>query len=134
MLAAFMLLLGLMTIGFGFYIMGGGQSLLVMGIILFVSSLFFFALQPMSHALTADIVPSAAYLGAAFGMWNLIAEIGAVLSPAISGVLRGATGGWTTAVMVDGVIVLVGFVLILFVRESKAATAPAQARSDREAG
>ena len=133
-LASFMLLLGLMTIGFGFYIMGGGQSLLVMGIILFVSSHFFFALQPMSHALTADIVPSAAYLGAAFGMWNLIAEIGAVLSPAISGVLRGATGGWTTAVMVDGVIVLVGFVLILFVRESKAATAPPEASPDREAG
>lgn len=119
MLAAFMLILGLMTIGFGFYIMGGGNSLLVMGTILFVSSLFFFALQPMSHALTADIVSIPAYMGAAFGMWNLIAEIGAVLSPVISGVLRGATGGWTTAVMLDGGIVLVGFVLLLFVRESK---------------
>lgn len=119
MLAAFFLVLGLMTIGFGFYIMNGGESLLIMGIILFVSSLFFFALQPMSHALTADIVTVPAYMGAAFGMWNLIAEIGAVLSPAISGVLRGATGSWTTAIMLDGAIVLVGFVLILFVNESK---------------
>jgi MFS family permease len=33
MLAAFMLILGLLTVGFGFYIMGGGQSLVVMGII-----------------------------------------------------------------------------------------------------
>lgn len=134
MLAAFMLILGLMTVGFGFYIMGGGQSLVMMGLILFVSSLFFFALQPMSHALTADIVATPAYMGAAFGMWNLIAEIGAVLSPAVSGVLRGATGGWATAVMVDGAIVLVGFVLILFVRESKTVTTPSEASLDSETG
>lgn len=118
MLTSFMLVLGLLTIGFGFYIMGEGQSLLVMGTILFVSSLFFFALQPMSHALAADLtVP--AYLGAMFGMMNLIGEIGAVLSPAISGVLRGVTGGWAAAVMLDGAIVLVGFGLLLFVRESR---------------
>jgi ACS family D-galactonate transporter-like MFS transporter len=122
MLAAFLLILGLMTVGFGFYIMGGGQSLFVMGIILFVSSLFFFALQPMAHALAADITLPA-YMGAMFGMMNLIGEIGAVLSPAISGVLRGATGNWTTAVMLDGAIVLAGFVLIVFVRETRAPTA-----------
>jgi ACS family D-galactonate transporter-like MFS transporter len=121
MLSSFMLVLGLMTVGFGFYIMGGGQSLFVMGIILFVSSLFF-ALQPMAHALVADITLSA-YLGAMLGMMNLIGEIGAVLSPAISGVLRGATGSWTTAVMLDGAIVLAGFVLIVFVRETRAPAA-----------
>jgi ACS family D-galactonate transporter-like MFS transporter len=118
MLAAFMLILGLMTVGFGFYIMGGGTSLVVMGALLFVSSLFFFALQPMSHALAADITLPA-YMGAMFGMMNLIGEIGAVLSPAISGVLRGATGNWNAAVMLDGGIVLVAFVLLLFVRETR---------------
>ena len=122
MLASFMLILGLLTVGFGFYIMNGGESLFVMGAILFVSSLFFFALQPMSHALAADLTLPA-YLGAMFGMMNLIGEIGAVLSPAISGVLRGATGTWTAAVMLDGVIVLAGFVLILFVRETRVAEA-----------
>jgi hypothetical protein len=34
---------------------------------------------PDTDALTADLVPSAAYLGAAFGLWNLIGEMGAVL-------------------------------------------------------
>jgi MFS transporter, ACS family, D-galactonate transporter len=56
-------------------------------------------------------------------MWNLIGEIGAVLSPAISGVLRDTTGSWNTAVMVDAGILLGSIVLLLFVRESRAATA-----------
>jgi MFS-type transporter involved in bile tolerance (Atg22 family) len=73
----------------------------------------------MSQALTADLVPSAAYLGAAFGLWNLIGEMGAVLSPAISGTLRDATGNWTAAVMLDAGIILGSFVLLLFVREPR---------------
>jgi cyanate permease len=56
-------------------------------------------------------------------MWNLIGEIGAVLSPAISGVLRGATGSWNTAVMLDAGILLASAVVLLFVRESRAASA-----------
>jgi len=122
MLVAFSLIAGLLTIAFGLYIMNGGSSLFVMGILLFVQATFFFALQPISHALTADLV-SPAYLGAAFGMWNLIGEIGAVLSPAVSGVLRGATGDWNTAVMLDAGILLASAVILLFVRESIAATA-----------
>src|SRR5215210_3262027 len=62
-------------------------------------------------------------VGVAFGMWNLIGEIGAVLSPAISGVLRDTTGSWNTAVMVDAGIILASIVLLLFVRESRAASA-----------
>jgi len=119
MLVLFTLIQGLLTLAFGFYIMNGGQSVLVLGVLLFTASLFFNALQPMSHALTADLVPSAAYLGAAFGLWNLIGEMGAVLSPAISGTLRGATGDWTAAVMLDAGIILVSFVLLLFVREPR---------------
>jgi MFS transporter, ACS family, D-galactonate transporter len=119
MLVSFTLIQGLLTLAFGFYIMNGGQSLLVLGGLLFTASLFFNALQPMSHALTADLVPSAAYLGAAFGLWNLIGEMGAVLSPAISGTLRDATGDWTAAVMLDAGIILVSFVLLLFVREPR---------------
>ena len=34
-------------------------------------------------------------------MNNLIGEIGAVLSPAVSGALRDATGGWSAAIFVD---------------------------------
>ena len=50
-------------------------------------------------------------------MWNLIGEMGAVMSPVISGALRDATGGWAAAVLLDGGLILVSFVLILFVRE-----------------
>jgi nitrate/nitrite transporter NarK len=73
-----------------------------------------------------------ALLGAVFGMMNLIGEMGAVLSPAISGVLRNATGQWTTAVFLDGGLMLVSFVLLCFVRERR--TAPAPGRFVRDAG
>src|SRR5215212_8260976 len=122
MLVSFTLIQGLLTLAFGLYIIYGGQSLFVMGVLLFFQALFFFALQPMSHALTADFVNDPAYLGAAFGMWNLIGEIGAVLSPAISGVLRDTTGSWHTAVLLDAGIILASIVLLLFVRESRAAS------------
>jgi MFS transporter, ACS family, D-galactonate transporter len=117
MLVSFMLILGLLVLAFGFYIQSGGQALFVLGMLLFVSSLFFNALQPMSHALAADLVRNPAYLGAMFGMMNLIGEIGAVLSPAVSGALRDATGSFTAAVYLDAGIILVAFVLLLFVVE-----------------
>lgn len=135
MLVLFTLIQGLLTLAFGLYIMNGGQSLLMMGTLIFVASLFFNALQPMSQALTADLVPSAAYLGAAFGLWNLIGEMGAVLSPAISGVLRGATGNWHAAVLLDAGIILASFVLLLFVREPREEIEePSSARLQREPG
>jgi MFS transporter, ACS family, D-galactonate transporter len=49
MLVSFTLIQGLLTLAFGFYIMNGGQSVLVLGALLFTASLFFNALQPMSH-------------------------------------------------------------------------------------
>jgi ACS family D-galactonate transporter-like MFS transporter len=114
---------GLLTVAFCLYLIYGGQALSVMGILLFFQAIFFFALQPISQALTADLVPSAAFLGAAFGMWNLIGEMGAVLSPGISGALRDATGSWNTAVMLDAGVILASAVVLLFVKESRAATA-----------
>lgn len=53
-------------------------------------------------------------------MWNLIGEIGAVLSLAISGVLRDATGSWTSAVMLDAGLLIASAIVLLFVRESRA--------------
>jgi MFS family permease len=123
MLISFTVAEGLLTIAFGLYIMNGGQALSVMGILLFFQALFFFALQPISQALTADLVNNPAFLGAAFGLWNLIGEIGGVLSPGISGALRDATGGWNAAVMLDAGIILASAVVLLFVRESRAASA-----------
>lgn len=65
--------------------------MIVMAVLLFVTNLFFNALQPISQALTADIA-TPEHRGSAFGMWNLIGEMGAVMSPVISGALRDATG------------------------------------------
>ncbi len=107
MLVTFTLIQALLTIAFGLYLKAGGNAVWALGVLLFVSSLFFNALQPIWHALAADLVPKAALLGAAFGMMNLIGEMGAVLSPAISGVLRDATGDWTAAVFLDGGLMLV---------------------------
>ena len=83
-----------------------------MSIILFISGLFFFALQPVSHALLADLAP-AEQRGTAFGMMNLISEIGAVLCPVVSGVLRDSTGSWGIPLLLDGALMAASFLLVL---------------------
>ncbi|MEQ2005301.1 MAG: MFS transporter [Limisphaerales bacterium] len=87
----------------------------VVSALLFVSGLFFFAQQSVSHALTAELAP-ASHRGKAFGLWNLIAEIGALLSPVISGTLRDHTGGWGAALLLDGALMTLSCVLILAIR------------------
>jgi MFS-type transporter involved in bile tolerance (Atg22 family) len=89
-----------------------------MGLLLFVTSLFFNALQPIGQALTADIARPD-LRGSAFGMQNLIGEMGAVLSPAISGVLRDSTGSWNAAVWLDAAIVVAGLVVLLPIRAGR---------------
>jgi len=51
-------------------------------------------------------------------MNNLIGEIGAVLSPAVSGALRDATGGWSAAIFLDAALIGGAILLFLFVREA----------------
>jgi MFS-type transporter involved in bile tolerance (Atg22 family) len=124
MLVAFTFVQGVLTAIFGCYLAKGGANLVVLAVLLFSASLFFNALQPMAQALAADIT-DVRYLGAMFGMMNLIGEIGAILSPAISGVLRDATGSWHAAILLDTVLIFAGFALLLFVRERSAATSTA---------
>ncbi|WP_256215826.1 hypothetical protein [Streptomyces sp. Ag109_O5-10] len=52
-------------------------------------------------------------------MQNLIGETGAVLSPAVGGVLRDRTGGWTAAVWLDAAIIVAGFCLLTAVRDPR---------------
>jgi len=106
----------LLTVAFGLVITGGAPSVWVMAALLFGASTFFNAMQPIAHAMIADIADPAHH-GAAFGMNNLIGETGAVLSPAISGVLRDATGAWSAAVFLDAGLIACAVVLFLFVRE-----------------
>ena len=66
---------------FGWSIPGGGKpSLVLLGLLLFTSGLFFNALQPIVQGMTGDMVP-ATERGSAFGMLNLVSEIGAVPAP-----------------------------------------------------
>lgn len=109
---------GIMVLLFGVYLQTAGEpTLWVMAVLLFGTGLFLNAVQPMSQALTADLVSSDNH-GAAFGMWNLIAEIGAVASPVVSGALRDATGSWTTAIYLDAALVLGSALLYLGVRRT----------------
>ncbi|MFT2016564.1 MFS transporter [Streptomyces sp. 796.1] len=109
----------LLTVAFAWYLGAAERpSLWVMGVLLFTASLFFNALQPVGHALTAELAPPE-LRGSAFGMENLIGETGAVLSPAVGGVLRDSTGSWTAAVWLDAAIVVAGFCLLTGVRTRK---------------
>jgi len=97
-------------------ILDSTPSVALMAVLLFAASTFFNAMQPMAQGMLADIADPA-YRGAAFGMNNLIGEIGAVLSPPISGALRDATGAWSTAVFLDAGVIAVAMVLFILVRE-----------------
>jgi MFS transporter, ACS family, D-galactonate transporter len=108
---------------FGYSVSGGEgdalPSLGLLGLLLFSSGVFFNALQPIVQGMTGDLVP-ASERGAAFGMLNLVSEIGAVLSPVVSGILRDATGSWSTGVYVAAGIMIVSFFLYLMVDEAPA--------------
>jgi MFS family permease len=108
-----------LTVAFGLVITGGTPSVWLMAALLFGASTFFNAMQPIAHAMIADIADPAHH-GAAFGMNNLIGETGAVLAPAVSGVLRDATGAWSAAVFVDAGLIACAVLLLLCVREAAA--------------
>jgi len=118
LLIAFTVVQGVLVLVFAAYLQAQEKpSLLVMSVLLFVTSLFFNALQPMAHALLNDVV-DASERGAAFGLFNLVGEIGAVISPALSGTLFDHYGSWTSAVYIDGALMLTSAVLYVLVRES----------------
>jgi len=97
---------------FALYVMSGRKDMVVQSAILFVSGLIFFALQAVAHALTSEIAP-VHLRGAAFGMLNLVSEIGAVLSPVISGAIRDSTGSWGTPLILDGVLMGISCIMIM---------------------
>jgi MFS transporter, ACS family, D-galactonate transporter len=116
----FTLAQGILTLIFAYYLQMGGTSLPVMAALLFFAGLFFSALQPVSHAMVAEL-STPEQRGSAFGTYNLIGEIGAVLAPTVSGTLRDSYGSWVPAVYLDGVLILASFLCVLFVREASRA-------------
>ncbi|WAP58841.1 MFS transporter [Streptomyces sp. S465] len=120
LLIAFTVVQGVLVLVFAAYLQTHDKpSLWVMSVLLFVTSLFFNALQPMAHALLSDVV-GATERGAAFGLFNLVGEIGAVISPALSGTLFDTYGSWTHAVYIDGALMLLSAVLYVLIREHAA--------------
>ncbi|GEO25011.1 MFS transporter [Alicyclobacillus acidoterrestris] len=118
-LVSFTFIQGVLTLVFAIYLYQGGNSLLVMGVLLFITSLFFNFMQPIQHAMVSDF-SSSVQRGSAFGMLNLFGEMGAVISPALGGTLRDATGSWNSAVLLDAIVVLVSVILMLFVNQRRA--------------
>jgi sugar phosphate permease len=130
LVVAFTAIQCVLTVIFGFVVAAGSASVWVMAALLFSASTFFNAMQPIAHAMLADIADPAHH-GAAFGMNNLIGEIGAVLSPAVSGALRDATGGWSAAVFLDAGLIACAVVLLLFVREAASSRVLRSGRFER---
>ncbi|WP_019818410.1 MFS transporter [Saccharomonospora saliphila] len=119
LLIAFSVVHSLLVFAFAISISGEGTpSLWLLGLILFSSGLFFNALQPIAQGITGDLVPDK-QRGSAFGLLNLVSEIGAVASPVVSGVLRDATGSWSVGTWVAGGIMLASAGMYVFVREKR---------------
>jgi ACS family D-galactonate transporter-like MFS transporter len=116
LLLALTFLQGGLILALAVYIRSGGSAPAVTAPLLFFAGLFFSALQPVSHALVADIAPPQDR-GGAFGLYTLIGEIGAVLSPVVAGTLRDRYGGWAPAIFLDTGVITLGFVCLLFLRE-----------------
>jgi sugar phosphate permease len=119
-----------LTVAFGVVVAAGSPPVWLMAGLLFAASTFFNAMQPIAQAMLADIADPA-YHGAAFGMNNLIAETGAVHSPAISGALRDATGGWEAAIFLDAGLIACAVVLLWCVREASSSQILRSGRFDR---
>lgn len=92
----------------------GHLDLILLTALIFFIGVTFAAMQTFHMTLTADLSPPG-LMGQTFGMWNLMAEFGALLSPVVSGALRDATGDWTLAIILDAAILGVGALLVLAV-------------------
>ncbi len=109
-------LTAVLVAGLALYVQLGPSSILVLGILLFAIGLPFAAMQTVHMAMTSDLAP-VTLQAQAFGAWNLIAEIGAVLSPVVGGVLRETTGTWTAALVLNAAVLTAGGILVFLVRE-----------------
>ncbi len=88
---------------------------LLLGLLIFLIGVLFAAAQTAHMTFTSELAPPG-MVGQTFGMWNLVAEVGAVISPVLSGALRDATGDWTVAIVLDGLLLIISAILVLFVR------------------
>jgi len=115
-------IVGALVLFLAAYIGTGGTDVFILGITMFAIGVPFAAMQTIHMTLTSDLAPRE-MMGQAFGMWNLVAEIGAVLSPVVAGTLRDITGDWTLSIVVTGLLLLISASIVLLVREKPASEA-----------
>ncbi len=108
------LVVGALVMVLAIVIDAGDVDFLLLGALLFAIGVLFAAMQTVHMTLTSDLAP-ANMQGQAFGMWNLVAEIGAILAPVVSGTLRDMSGAWTSATLLTGGLVILSVVLVSFV-------------------
>lgn len=87
-------------------------DLMALGFLLFMIGATFSAMQTVHMTLTADLSPPD-MLGQSFGMWNLIAQVGALLSPVLCGFLRDISGGWSAAIWLTTSLLVASAALVL---------------------
>ncbi|HIH77184.1 MAG TPA: MFS transporter [Methanomassiliicoccales archaeon] len=90
------------------------EDLTAMAILLFLIGVAFAAMQTVHMTLTADLSPPE-LMGQSFGMWNLVAEFGALLSPVICGYLRDATESWDAAIVLTSALLVASAALVMVV-------------------
>jgi len=91
------------------------ENALLLGMLIFLIGVLFAAAQTAHMAFTSELAPPG-MVSQTFGMWNLVAEVGAVISPVLSGALRDVTGDWTVAILLDGLLLIASAGLVLLVR------------------
>ena len=92
-------------------LVGSGANAIQLGVALFIMGVLFASAQTVHMTVAGDLSPPG-QRGQTFGMWNLVAEIGAVLAPVLSGVLRDITGDWTLAILLDAVLLAVSAIMV----------------------
>ncbi|MCG7845183.1 MAG: MFS transporter [Methanomassiliicoccales archaeon] len=92
----------------------GDMDLMGLALLLFLIGVIFSAMQTVHMTLTADLSPPD-MMGQSFGMWNLVAEVGALLSPVVCGHLRDLTGGWGAAMILTAGLLSMSALLVLAV-------------------
>lgn len=90
------------------------QDLVSLGLLLFLTGVAFASMQTVHMTLTADLSPPE-LRGQSFGMWNLVAEFGALLSPVVCGYLRDATGSWDSAIFLTTAMLVISAAMVLMI-------------------
>jgi sugar phosphate permease len=99
-----------------FGIVLSGQSWTMLYLLVGLFAVFYGPTFPIYGACAGDYFPKRV-MGTIIGAWTPFYGLGAILSHWVTGLLRDSTGEYTIAFVTNGVMALVGLVLILFVQK-----------------